>query len=249
MRASFLGLLLIFGLVLMFSSCSSSNDVASSHFLQKRKHRPGVHLNWSKKHYHTKQHAQAQKGVCKAGEEIELADKGQRGKPIKAISNPVTAKHNAEPIQPKKLIEQLPQVIAKRPVLQKNAPIQLKIKSTKKLSHLDEGDPIEKDSESKGSRLGTLALIAGAISLCCLLLAALLFLTALASIAFIPFLLALVAGLVGLITGSLSMNEDQRGKIGLILSLITIGAFTLLSLILLGAVLLLVFFFLIFLGS
>jgi hypothetical protein len=73
--------------------------------------------------------------------------------------------------------------------------------------------------------------------------------TMLASIAFIPILLAFVSGIVGLITGSLSMYEDQSGKIGLILSAITLGVFLLLFLLNLAALIVLLLLFAIFFRS
>jgi hypothetical protein len=249
-RLPVMGLMLFFGLVLVLGSCSS-NDVASSHFLQKRKHRPGVHLNWGNQHQ-TKQHAQVQKEDLKKEQHLVLeADDVLVEKPTQKVPDSLVAERSAESvfIKRKKLPLGLLHVLSKGPAFQKMAAQQLLSQPRKARRELNEGDPIEKENESESSKLGTVALIAGIISVFCFLLGILLVFTMLASIAFIPILLAFVSGIVGLITGSLSMYEDQSGKIGLILSAITLGVFLLLFLLNLAALIVLLLLFAIFFRS
>lgn len=228
-RIPAIGLALIFGLSLLFSSCSSSNDVASSHFLQKRKHRPGVHLNRGKKHLN-RQHAQAQKEGRKTREHLELTadvlnEKAIQTAPdsLKAMKLPVLKKR-------KKLLEEIVRVHAKRPILQKIAPKQFQKKSLTSEIKLNKDEPFGKKKEGRNSTLGNLAFIAGVISIICLALASVLWIALLSPLALIPFLLSIVSGIVGVITGSLTMKEQKSGKVGLILSTITLGLYGLIVL-------------------
>jgi hypothetical protein len=227
-RIPAMGLALIFGVALMFSSCSSSNDVASSHFLQKRKHRPGVHLNWGNKHQ-VKQHAQVQKEDLKKEQHLVLeADNVLVEKPTQKVPDSLLAERSAESVftKPKKLPAHMLQVLAKRPALQKMATQKMLTKSTRAKSWLEGDDPIASDEkESSHTLLGNLALIAGILSMICLVLAPALWLFFFTPLALIPFLLSLLSGVFGVIAGSLSKPQDRNGKIGLILSAITLGTY------------------------
>lgn len=229
-RIPAMGLALIFGIALMFSSCSSSNDVASSHFLQKRKHRPGVHLSWGNKPQ-TKQHALVQKEVSKKERQLALAaDEALMEKPSQASTDSLKVEQATVPVivKPKKLQTQVVKALVKRPVLQKIAMQGLLTKSAKAKNWLEVDDPIESDKKnSDKSLLGKLALIAGILSVLCLLLAPFLWLFIFTPLALIPFLLSIVSGAFAVITGGYSYSKDreENGKIGLILGAITLGSY------------------------
>ena len=66
--------LIAFGLILTFSSCSTSNEVASNRLITKRKHNTGYHINWPSQWKKTKKNL-AETDFTSQKEQIAVFDK------------------------------------------------------------------------------------------------------------------------------------------------------------------------------
>jgi len=194
----------------LFSSCSS-NDVASSHLLQKRKHRSGFHLNLgSNQHKPTK-------SIDLPEKQMEIAEKTPSDSPEDIGSLDEAKSAENKNFRSKKLVRNIVELKAKKKRVQRELGQVLENVDTKfqrkKVEHIDDDPYFEKNREI----IATIALIFGVVSI-------LLIIPAFAvsgAAGFVIFGLSFVASIAAMVLGGITKKDFLLGQIGFILGIIT----------------------------
>ncbi len=195
----------------LFSSCSSNNDVASSHLLQKRKHRSGFHLNLgSNQHKPTK-------SIDLPERQMEIAEKPPSVSPEDIGSLDEIKPPKNKNLRAEKLVRHIVELKAKKKRVQRELGQVLENVDTKfqrkKVEHIDDDPYFDKNREI----IATIALIFGVASI-------LLIIPAFAvsgAAGFVIFGLSFVASIAAMVLGGITKKDFLLGQIGFILGIIT----------------------------
>ncbi len=216
----------------VFSSCSSSNDVASSHLLQKRKHRSGFHLNLgSNQHKPTK-------SIDLSEKQMEIAQKSPSDSPEDIRSLDEAKPPKSDNFRSKKLVRQIAELKAKKKRVQRELGQVLENVDTKfqrkKVEHIDDDPYFDKNREI----MATIALIFGVASI--LLIIPAIAVTGPAGL--IIFGLSFVASIAAMVLGGITKKDFLLGQIGFILGIIIMITYIIILLLIIIVVILLLSF-------
>ncbi len=216
----------------VFSSCSSSNDVASSHLLQKRKHRSGFHLNLgSNQHKPTK-------SIDLSEKQMEIAQKSPSDSPEDIRSLDEAKPPKSDNFRSKKLVRQIAELKAKKKRVQREFGQVLENVDTKfqrkKVERIDDDPYFDKNREI----MATIALIFGVASI--LLIIPAIAVTGPAGL--IIFGLSFVASIAAMVLGGITKKDFLLGQIGFILGIIIMITYIIILLLIIIVVILLLSF-------
>ena len=216
----------------VFSSCSSSNDVASSHLLQKRKHRSGFHLNLgSNQHKPTK-------SIDLPEKQMEIAQKSPSDSPEDIRSLDEAKPPKSDNFRSKKLVRQIAELKAKKKRVQREFGQVLENVDTKfqrkKVERIDDDPYFDKNREI----MATIALIFGVASI--LLIIPAIAVTGPAGL--IIFGLSFVASIAAMVLGGITKKDFLLGQIGFILGIIIMITYIIILLLIIIVVILLLSF-------
>jgi hypothetical protein len=213
-------------------SCCSSNDVASSHLLQKRKHRSGFHLNLgSNQHKPTK-------SIDLPEKQMEIAQKSPSDSPEDIRSLDEAKPPKSDNFRSKKLVRQIAELKAKKKRVQREFGQVLENVDTKfqrkKVERIDDDPYFDKNREI----MATIALIFGVASI--LLIIPAIAVTGPAGL--IIFGLSFVASIAAMVLGGITKKDFLLGQIGFILGIIIMITYIIILLLLIIVVILLLSF-------
>ena len=216
----------------VFSSCSSSNDVASSHLLQKRKHRSGFHLNLgSNQHKPTK-------SIDLPEKQMEIAQRSPSDSPEDIRSLDEAKPPKSDNFRSKKLVRQIAELKAKKKRVQREFGQVLENVDTKfqrkKVERIDDDPYFDKNREI----MATIALIFGVASI--LLIIPAIAVTGPAGL--IIFGLSFVASIAAMVLGGITKKDFLLGQIGFILGIIIMITYIIILLLIIIVVILLLSF-------
>jgi hypothetical protein len=213
-------------------SCCSSNDVASSHLLQKRKHRSGFHLNLgSNQHKPTK-------SIDLPEKQMEIAQKSPSDSPEDIRSLDEAKPPKSDNFRSKKLVRQIAELKAKKKRVQREFGQVLENVDTKfqrkKVERIDDDPYFDKNGEI----MATIALIFGVASI--LLIIPAIAVTGPAGL--IIFGLSFVASIAAMVLGGITKKDFLLGQIGFILGIIIMITYIIILLLIIIVVILLLSF-------